>query len=260
MEIKQNKQQYYELPVVPALYQIGVVYLAKYVSNYGNENYKDEMITFTTDIDELYRKLKENPSECNWYLDYYSENNPDPAKEDNPENNQYYGSSEGSSLNNPKGYPSYHQRYPDAREKIDPNYPVQDQGGNLNNTFDNRPNPHPHYHHHHHPSLLHNPIFNDFPDYRTKEDNPNPSTTNRGGREGEGGGERYPVNYNGENTRKEKKLDDNNNNNNIDGNGGNNNNNNNNNNKDDDDDDNDDDINSFNVCDILLNMLFNIRI
>ncbi|ORX45555.1 hypothetical protein BCR36DRAFT_585583 [Piromyces finnis] len=58
IEINQNKKQYYELPVVPAIYQVGIVLLAKYVANYGQDNSENNYLTYSTNIETFNRKLR----------------------------------------------------------------------------------------------------------------------------------------------------------------------------------------------------------
>lgn len=62
--IESEKTQYYEFPSVIALYEIGTIYLSKYIANHGIENYSDDLITFFTDIDKLKVKINSN----NWYF------------------------------------------------------------------------------------------------------------------------------------------------------------------------------------------------
>jgi len=111
-----NMIQYYEYPSVIALYEYGVVYLSKYVANYGNDYYNDNLITFSTDIHELNKKIKNNYDDNNWYIgrqepydtlsylkNLNKENSNDNNKNnqnDNANNNYYYSNNEDYNNNN----------------------------------------------------------------------------------------------------------------------------------------------------------------
>jgi len=126
MELKQNKQQCYELPVVPAIYEVGVIFLAKFVANKGSDDYKDNLVTVFTDIDKLHQKLIDNPSDSNWYLDYYSDNNPNPAKQDNYGSyNESMNENNNNNRNrNDNNYNNYNKNYNDySKKENEPNYP-----------------------------------------------------------------------------------------------------------------------------------------
>eukprot|EP00833_Pecoramyces_ruminatium_P002838 jgi/Orpsp1_1/1176870/evm.model.c7180000059338.1 len=68
---------YYEFPSIIALYEIGTIYLAKYVANNGSDIYNDSIIDFSTNIDELKKRLKSGVSDNNWYIgkQYLSDTN-----------------------------------------------------------------------------------------------------------------------------------------------------------------------------------------
>ncbi|KAG4084352.1 hypothetical protein H8356DRAFT_1016091 [Neocallimastix lanati (nom. inval.)] len=115
-----NMIQYYEYPSVIALYEYGVVYLSKYVANYGNDYYNDNLITFSTDIHELNKKIKNNYDDNNWYIgrqepydtlsylkNLNKENSNDNNKNnqnDNANNNYYYSNNEDYNNNNNKSF------------------------------------------------------------------------------------------------------------------------------------------------------------
>jgi len=87
-ETKENKSQYYETPCVISLYEYGIIYLSKYVANHGNDNY-DDLVTFSTDIEELNKRLKNNYNDKNWYVgrqEVYD--NPQSAIDQNKECNE----------------------------------------------------------------------------------------------------------------------------------------------------------------------------
>jgi len=67
IEIKQKKPQYYEGPSIFALYELGVVYLAKFISNHSVDYYDDQVHTISTNVDQMIEKLKRNSSDNNWY-------------------------------------------------------------------------------------------------------------------------------------------------------------------------------------------------
>ncbi|KAL6612979.1 hypothetical protein U3516DRAFT_868905 [Neocallimastix sp. 'constans'] len=58
-----EKPQYYEFPSVIFIYEIGTIFLSKYVANHGIDDYNDQIVTFKTDIEELRQKLKNNSFE-----------------------------------------------------------------------------------------------------------------------------------------------------------------------------------------------------
>ncbi|KAL6597665.1 hypothetical protein U3516DRAFT_606082, partial [Neocallimastix sp. 'constans'] len=63
-----NKTQYYEYSSFFTLYEYGIIYLSKYVTNHGLDYYDDHLITFSTDIYKLNQKIINNYSDDNWYV------------------------------------------------------------------------------------------------------------------------------------------------------------------------------------------------
>jgi len=66
-ESKEKISQYYETPCVISLYEYGIIYLSKYVANHGSDNY-DDLINFSSDIEELSKRIKKNKDDNNWYI------------------------------------------------------------------------------------------------------------------------------------------------------------------------------------------------
>jgi len=67
-EINMEKPELYEFFSVVALYEIGVVYLSKYVKNHGVDFYHDSVITSFTNIEQLRNHLKDDTYNNNWYI------------------------------------------------------------------------------------------------------------------------------------------------------------------------------------------------
>eukprot|EP00833_Pecoramyces_ruminatium_P003952 jgi/Orpsp1_1/1177984/evm.model.c7180000063625.1 len=62
-----NKPQYFELPTAMSLYQIGILFLSKYIANNG-KNDDNYLISLSTNLKELNERLKEDNNENNWYI------------------------------------------------------------------------------------------------------------------------------------------------------------------------------------------------
>jgi len=63
-----NRPQYYEFPTAISLYQVAVIYLAKFVANNGKDYYNDNIITFSTDISKVNKEIKKKNNVNNWYF------------------------------------------------------------------------------------------------------------------------------------------------------------------------------------------------
>ncbi|KAG4107215.1 hypothetical protein H8356DRAFT_920920 [Neocallimastix lanati (nom. inval.)] len=66
--ISTNKYYFNEFSSAMALYEVGIVFLSKYVANHGIDDYGDNLINFKTNIDELKDRLKMSVSNDNWYI------------------------------------------------------------------------------------------------------------------------------------------------------------------------------------------------
>ncbi|ORY27393.1 hypothetical protein LY90DRAFT_513439 [Neocallimastix californiae] len=63
-----EKIDFFEFSSIYIIYQIGVVYLSKYVANHGVDFYQDSVITAYTDIKQLKNRLKDDTYRNNWYI------------------------------------------------------------------------------------------------------------------------------------------------------------------------------------------------
>lgn len=67
-EVDEKKLLYYEFPCHISMYEVGIIYLSKYVSNQGIDNYGDCLISLSTDMNELKKRINSSSSNDNWYF------------------------------------------------------------------------------------------------------------------------------------------------------------------------------------------------